>query len=122
MVSLEMIEITSSAAEQIKVLLAEKKLALADAGLRITVENGGCSGMQYVMACDSRRPADQIFRRQDVEVLVDESSLPYLDGSTIDYVDALMGAGFRIRNPHAKQTCGCGTSFEADTAGAGNHK
>jgi iron-sulfur cluster assembly accessory protein len=108
-----MIQVTPKAAEQIKVLLKENKTPLVNGGLRIAVEGGGCSGMQYIMSLDSRKPEDQVFQRDQAEVFVDNSSLVFIDGSTIDYADGLSSAGFRIINPNAKQTCGCGTSFEA---------
>lgn len=108
-----MIQITPEAASQIKTMLGEQKEPLTNGGLRIAVEGGGCSGMQYAMKFDSRKQGDQVFHQHDVDVLVDESSLTFIDGSVIDYASGLSGSGFRIRNPHAKQTCGCGTSFEA---------
>ncbi len=108
-----MIEITPAAASQIKTMLSEQKTPLANGGLRITVEGGGCSGMQYAMSFASRKEGDQVFHQHDVDVLVDSPSLVFIDGSVIDYTDGLTGAGFKIRNPNAKQTCGCGTSFEA---------
>ncbi len=108
-----MIQITESAAKAIKEKLAEQATPLADGGLRIAVENGGCSGMQYAMSFDSRKSTDQVFRQHDVEVLVDSASLQFIDGSTIDFTDELSSTGFKILNPKAKQTCGCGTSFEA---------
>jgi len=106
-----MIRITPGAASQIKALLAERHASLVQGGLRISVENGGCAGMQYAMSFDARKPRDQVFHEHDVDVLVDPESLPHIDGSTIDYTDGLSAAGFKILNPKAKQTCGCGTSF-----------
>jgi iron-sulfur cluster insertion protein len=107
------ITVTPQASAQIKNLIAEKPNAPSDAGLRIAVEGGGCSGMQYVMSVDARKPDDLVFAGQDANVLVDPASLVFIDGSSIDYVDGLTAAGFRIHNPNAKQSCGCGTSFEA---------
>jgi iron-sulfur cluster assembly accessory protein len=113
LLGIAMLHITPSAAEQIKILLAESKSPIPNGGLRITVEGGGCSGMQYAMSFESRKADDQVFHEHDVDVLVDPASLVFIDGSTIDYVGGLTGAGFKIMNPKAKQTCGCGTSFEA---------
>jgi iron-sulfur cluster assembly accessory protein len=108
-----MINITPAAATQIKTMLSEQKTPLKEGGLRIAVESGGCSGLQYAMSFDSRKPEDKVFHEHDVDVLIDSASLTYIDGSTIDYVNELSGAGFRMINPNAKQSCGCGTSFEA---------
>jgi iron-sulfur cluster assembly accessory protein len=84
--------------------------------LRIRVESGGCAGMQYSMSLDFLAPADHLFQENGVGVLVDSESLRFLTGSTIDYCDDLAGAGFRIHNPNAVRSCGCGTSFEGPTA------
>ena len=106
-----MITVTPQASAQIKNLISGKQGASCDAGLRIAVENGGCSGMQYVMSIDEKKPGDLIFPGQDANVFVDPASLVFIDGSSIDYADGLTAAGFRIHNPNAKQSCGCGTSF-----------
>jgi iron-sulfur cluster assembly accessory protein len=82
-------------------------------GLRIYVETGGCSGMSYAMEIAARKPGDEEFSAFGVKLFVEERGLVYLAGSVIDYKDGLSGAGFRITNPNAKQTCGCGKSFEA---------
>ncbi len=108
-----MIHITPQAASHIKELLDEQKLPVSENGLRILVEGGGCSGMQYVMKFDSKKPDDQVFSLDNGNVLIDSASLVFVDGSTLDYVSGLSSTGFRISNPKAKQTCGCGTSFEA---------
>jgi iron-sulfur cluster assembly protein len=108
-----MIHITPDAAAQIKVLLGERKPVLEKGGLRISVEGGGCSGMQYVMSIDEAKPEDKVFDEHQSRIMVDGASLVYIDESTIDYVSGLTSTGFKIINPHAKQTCGCGTSFEA---------
>ena len=108
-----MITVTPQASAQIKNLISEKPEAPKDAGLRIAVEGGGCSGMQYMMSIDEQKSDDKVFPGEGVNVLVDPASLVFIDGSTIDYADGLTAAGFRINNPNAKQSCGCGTSFEA---------
>ena len=82
-------------------------------GLRIYVETGGCSGMSYAMEISPRKPGDEEFTNHGVKLFVEDRGLVYLAGSVIDYKDGLTGAGFRITNPNAKQTCGCGKSFEA---------
>ncbi len=108
-----MIHITPDAASQIKTMLSERKMPLSEGGLRIAVEGGGCSGRQYTMSFDSRKSEDQVFHEHEVNVLVDPASLEFIDESTIDYENGLTSTGFKIRNPKAKQTCGCGTSFDA---------
>jgi iron-sulfur cluster assembly protein len=82
-------------------------------GLRIYVETGGCSGMSYAMEISPRKEGDEEFAWHGVKLFVQDRGLVYLAGSVIDYKDGLTGAGFRITNPNAKQTCGCGKSFEA---------
>jgi iron-sulfur cluster assembly accessory protein len=80
--------------------------------LRLSVEGGGCSGFQYKFDTDSAQEADDIVvRRADALLLIDSVSLGYLAGSEIDFVDDLIGASFRVNNPKAKASCGCGTSF-----------
>ena len=80
--------------------------------LRVSVEGGGCSGFQYKFDIDSAREDDDILiRREGAFVLIDSVSLAYLSGAEIDFVDDLIGASFRVNNPNAKASCGCGTSF-----------
>ena len=80
--------------------------------LRVSVEGGGCSGFQYKFDMDRQQAADDVVVRRDgALVLIDQVSLNYLAGSEIDFVDDLIGASFRINNPNAKASCGCGTSF-----------
>ena len=111
-----MITVTDSAVKQLQVLLAEQTDSESK-GLRIFVEAGGCAGMQYGMALDSQKEGDEIIAPLDgVQVLVDAFSAKYLRGSTIDFSDGLTGAGFRISNPNASRSCGCGTSFETEDA------
>jgi iron-sulfur cluster assembly accessory protein len=80
--------------------------------LRLSVEGGGCSGFQYKFDMDRQQaPDDMVVRRDGALVLIDQVSLKFLAGSEIDYVDDLIGASFRVNNPNAKASCGCGTSF-----------
>ena len=81
--------------------------------LRIFVEQGGCSDMQYGMVFDERRDGDLVADQHGVTVLVDTFSAQYLRGTVVDFSDALTGGGFKISNPNAKQSCGCGKSFKA---------
>jgi iron-sulfur cluster assembly accessory protein len=80
--------------------------------LRLSVEGGGCSGFQYRFDMDRAQAADDVIvRREGATVLIDQVSLQFLAGSEIDFVDDLIGASFRVNNPNAKASCGCGTSF-----------
>lgn len=81
--------------------------------LRVYVEQGGCSGMQYSMVFDEKRPDDLAVEMHGVAVLVDPFSAKYLRGTVVDFSEALTGGGFKLNNPNAKQSCGCGKSFEA---------
>ena len=109
-----MISLTDSAVRQLQALTGATEHSAK--GLRIFVESGGCAGMQYGMTLDTARDDDQIFEKGGVKVVVDPESAPYLTGATIDYSDDLAGAGFRIKNPNAVRSCGCGTSFETASA------
>jgi iron-sulfur cluster assembly accessory protein len=81
--------------------------------LRVYVEQGGCSGMQYGLVFDEVRDGDAVHEFEGVSVVVDAVSAGYLAGSTVDFSDSLTSGGFKITNPQAKQNCGCGRSFEA---------
>lgn len=82
--------------------------------LRVSVEGGGCSGFQYGFRLDAEQASDDVVLGRDgVGLLVDPVSMPFLEGAQLDYVEKLSGAHFVIRNPNAKATCGCGTSFTA---------
>ncbi|HEU4965739.1 MAG TPA: iron-sulfur cluster insertion protein ErpA [Bacilli bacterium] len=111
-----MVTLTESAAEKVNALLATKEDDLA---LRIFIKSGGCSGFSYGMALDKAKDNDKLLEVSGVKVVVDEMSGQYLDGAVVDYVDSLMGAGFKIENPNATSTCGCGSSFRTQDA-AGN--
>jgi iron-sulfur cluster assembly accessory protein len=106
------VALTESAAQEIQSMLA-KEAAPAGKGLRVYVEQGGCSGMQYGMVFDEKRDGDHVTEQHGVTVLVDGFSADYMRGAQIDFSDALTGGGFKISNPNAKQSCGCGKSFEA---------
>ncbi|MEM9400658.1 MAG: iron-sulfur cluster assembly accessory protein [Verrucomicrobiota bacterium] len=106
-----MITVTDDAVEHIKELLAEEDRATK--GLRLFTTKGGCSGMEYNMEIDGQHDGDHVVEAGDVKVFLSQDSEPYLKGSVIDYNSGLTNTGFRIQNPNAKQTCGCGTSFEA---------
>ena len=106
------VQVTESAATEIKSMLA-KEPENSGKGLRVYVEAGGCSWLQYGMVFDEKRQDDLTAQRHGVAVLVDPFSAGYLRGSVIDFVDSLSGGGFKISNPNAHQSCGCGKSFEA---------
>jgi iron-sulfur cluster assembly accessory protein len=105
------VNLTESAARQIQEML--KSPENGGKFLRVYVEGGGCSGLQYGMVFDEKRADDTTAEFFGVSVLVDSFSANYLRGATIDFSDALTGGGFKISNPNAKQSCGCGKSFEA---------
>jgi iron-sulfur cluster assembly accessory protein len=107
------ITLTDQAAVALLTLIASKG---SGEGLRLAVEKGGCAGLQYVMEIDSARPSDTVIEHNGAKVFIDPESAEKLEGSLLDYEDGLSGAGFRIRNPHATRSCGCGTSFEPAAA------
>ena len=106
----ESIGISAGAAKQIANLIEkEDKVGMR---LRVAVSGGGCSGFQYGFSLDSITNADDhLFTKDSIEVVVDEVSLEYLNGSELDYVQDLIGSYFSMKNPNASSTCGCGTSF-----------
>jgi iron-sulfur cluster assembly accessory protein len=107
--AMDNIKVTERAARRIGEILRHEPLGTM---LRLSVEGGGCSGFQYKFDTDSAQEADDIVvRREDAMLLIDRISLGYLAGSEIDFVDDLIGASFRVNNPKAKASCGCGTSF-----------
>jgi iron-sulfur cluster assembly protein len=110
--------VTDKALATVRNLLEEKNVP--NYGLRVFVAGGGCSGMQYGMALEEEaRPYDHVIEYDGVKVFVDPTSMMYLTGATVDYEDSLMGGGFKIENPNAVSSCGCGSSFKTeDSAGA----
>ena len=106
-----MITITQTAEEKIRELMQEEKDTI---GLRVYVKGGGCHGYQYGMSFESTMSDDDtIIEKGDVKVIMDSQSAPLLVGCEVDYADTLQGSGFAIKNPQAKTTCGCGSSFSA---------
>lgn len=106
-----MINVTDDAVRQLRVLLKDKADA-AQKGLRVQIVKGGCSGLNYEMSLDEKRPGDAVVERDGVEFYVDAESAAYLRDATLDFRDGLTAAGFQIVNPNAARTCGCGSSFE----------
>ena len=104
------IVVTESAARRIAALRTQEEAG--GAFLRIAVSGGGCSGFQYGFSFDDQRNADDfVFERDGITVVVDDVSLGLLNGAEVDFVEDLMGASFRITNPNAASSCGCGNSF-----------
>jgi iron-sulfur cluster assembly protein len=106
-----MVTLTDIAAEKVKAFISQQESANGDVGLRVGVRGGGCSGFQYALALDERQEGDHVFDEQGIRVIVDQASLRYVDGSTVDYTESLMGAGFEVQNPNVVASCGCGSSF-----------
>lgn len=115
-----MLAVSDLAASRLLTMMQEKQLA--GYALRVFVSGGGCSGMQYGMTFDDEtREGDSEFTAAGLRVLVDPISANYLTGASIDYVDSLMGGGFKIENPNAVSSCGCGHSFRTASDGEADH-
>lgn len=114
------VTLTPAAAEAVRDLINKRNLE--GYALRVFVSGGGCSGFQYGMALEGNlRENDLVYEHHGVKVVIDEISINYLDGATVDYVEEVMGSGFKIENPNAVAACGCGSSFRTkDDAGQGN--
>jgi len=105
-----MITRTQPASEKLRRIMLEK--GIEDYALRVFVSGGGCSGLSYGMTfAEALDPADQVLHNDGIKVIADPASMQYLLGAEIDYIDSLMGGGFRIENPNAVQSCSCGSSF-----------
>jgi iron-sulfur cluster assembly protein len=105
-----MITLTEKGAEKVQEFLAGQDNPQVT-GLRVGVRGGGCSGFQYLLAFDEQRDGDTVVTDHGISLLVDNASVPYVQGSTIDYVESLQGAGFQVNNPNVIAACGCGSSF-----------
>jgi iron-sulfur cluster insertion protein len=106
-----MVTISAVAEQKIRELIKEEQDAV---GLRVYVRGGGCHGYQYGMAFETKiGEYDSVIEKGDIKVIMDSQSAPLLSGAEVDYVDSLQGSGFAIKNPQAKTTCGCGSSFSA---------
>lgn len=107
------ITLTPKAAEKVKAMMAAPGQEAAT-GLRIKVVGGGCSGLSYEMALERvAGPADKVYESEGVRVFLDPKSALFVSGTQVDYQESVMGQGFAFKNPNAKGTCGCGTSFTA---------
>ncbi len=102
--------VTAKAAEKVKGMI--KQQANDKLSLRVFVQAGGCAGFRYGLAFDDNPASDdEVVQVDGVRILVDPASAPYVNGAEVDYVESLQGAGFKIQNPNAEATCGCGHSF-----------
>lgn len=113
------ISLTDRAATELKDLMASQQKP--EAALRVWVSGGGCSGLQYGLALDDGQPeeGDKVFEQDGVRIFIDDLSLGYMVGSSVDYVDDTLGGGFKIENPNATSSCGCGSSFKTEDSGGG---
>src|SRR5687768_15941229 len=105
------IHLTDKAATKIKELLGDQERG-AEQALRVAVRGGGCSGFQYALAFDAPKDDDHRFTYKGVSVVVDKTSMQFVFGSEVDWVDGLQGAGFSVNNPNVVAACGCGSSFQ----------
>lgn len=116
----DLVLLSPLAAEKLQGIMHEKNLN--QHGLRVFIAGGGCSGFQYGMAFENTmEEGDFVFESNGVRVYVDPASAMYLEGATVDYVDSLMGGGFRIENPNAVSTCSCGQSFSTGEQAGHSH-
>jgi iron-sulfur cluster assembly accessory protein len=116
MIEETVLNVTPQAVEIIHSLLQQRNIP--NHALRVFVSGGGCSGLQYGMSFEAQpQEFDQVVETGGVRLIIDPTSLMYLKGAVIDYVDSLMGGGFRIENPNAVSSCGCGHSFKTQDSG-----
>ena len=107
-----MIQITEKAKEKLLLERSQNNLS-ENYKLRVAITKGGCSGLKYALKFDNEvRDTDEVLEDKDIKILVDQESLPYLQGSTLEFSDGLQGKGFFFSNPNVKKSCGCGESFE----------
>jgi iron-sulfur cluster insertion protein len=106
-----MVTLTDTAKDRLRDVIADQ--ATPDAGLRVQVVPGGCSGFEYDLSLGAPQEGDEVVETDGVRVIVDRFSVPYLLGVELDYEEGFQGAGFLINNPNAQDSCGCGKSFTA---------
>jgi iron-sulfur cluster assembly protein len=113
------IQLTERAVTELRELMVSQ--GKADSALRVWVAGGGCSGLSYGMALDDAQPeeGDNVLTQDGVKVFIDGLSLSYMTGAVVDYVDDMMGGGFKIENPNAVSGCGCGSSFSTEEGQGG---
>ena len=106
--------LSESAAREIRNIVQQQELDADKIRLRVGVKGGGCSGFSYLLdLTESQKDSDEVFEQHGIKVVIDPKSLLYLNGTTIDFKDEIMGRGFVFQNPNATATCGCGSSFSA---------
>ena len=105
------IVLSDKGAAKVQEFLSSQQADTSQAGLRVGVRGGGCSGFQYQLAFDEQRDNDVVFESHGLKLLVDSESLQFVHGSTIDYEEGLQGAGCKVENPNVVAACGCGSSF-----------
>ena len=108
------IEVTETAVREIKTIVEQQELDAEKVYLRLGVKGGGCSGFSYLLdLTEKRNESDEMFEQHGINVVCDPKSYLYLNGTTVDFKDEVMGRGFVFNNPNATATCGCGSSFSA---------
>lgn len=106
--------LAEGAAREIKKIIVDQELDADKIRLRVGVKGGGCSGFSYLLdLTESQKETDEVIEQHGIKVIIDPKSLLYLNGTTIDFKDEIMGRGFVFNNPNATSTCGCGSSFSA---------
>ncbi len=104
--------LTETAAREIKSIITQQELDSDKVRLRVGVKGGGCSGFSYVLdLTETQKETDEVFEQHGVKIICDPKSLLYLNGTTVDFKDEIMGRGFVFTNPNATTSCGCGSSF-----------
>jgi iron-sulfur cluster assembly protein len=106
-----MINVTDNAIRQLQALLPRAD-ENSRKGLRVQVAKGGCSGLHYEMTLEEQKDGDTVVERDGMHFFIDSESIPHLRGATLDFSGGLTGTGFKVVNPNASRTCGCGSSFE----------
>ena len=108
------IEVTETAVREIKSIIEQQELNAEKACLRLGVKGGGCSGFSYMLdLTEQQNEGDEMFEQHGIKVVCDPKSYLYLNGTTVDFKDEVMGRGFVFNNPNATSSCGCGSSFSA---------
>jgi len=108
------VTLSETAAREIRNIIQQQELDAEKIRLRVGVKGGGCSGFSYLLdLTESQKPTDEQFEHHGIKIIVDPKSLLYLNGTTIDFKDEIMGRGFVFQNPNATSSCGCGSSFSA---------
>jgi iron-sulfur cluster assembly protein len=106
--------LTETAAREIRTIITQQELDAEKVRLRVGVKGGGCSGFSYILdLTESQKDTDEEFEQHGIKVICDPKSLLYLNGTTVDFKDEIMGRGFVFKNPNATSSCGCGSSFTA---------